>query len=328
MRQPVSEAITSYYFTGTLLSKRFGEKEIRSAIERASARFPNENIYYLTDEYDLIFETPSPLHPVSLHRLEEAFKDSEATKVFLCAFESDEKLVVALRKIIALKNAYYFTPLKFYPTSRYFHRNDLAREILKAEQLIDLPKFEVADYENLIQAIDITRNISGDYVEIGVYQGRSAHMALKYMQARGFRRRSFFLDVFEGFTYDSATTSPDAFWVDLCTDTSIEAVSDFLREFDNKEIVKLDIIENDLPTSIKSIAVCNIDVDMYEAVLAALLKTAPLMNHGGIIVIEDQGHTPALAGGYLAVCDFLETDNAKDFIPVHMGSGQMFLIRR
>ncbi|QWV92456.1 TylF/MycF family methyltransferase [Geomonas oryzisoli] len=324
--QQVDDNIANYYFNGTLLSKRFGTKEIAAAADLAHKRFPSTAILYVTDQYQEIEITNAELVPFDIEELERL--DNEKIKVFLCAFESDEKLVTVLKKITSLKNAFYFTPLKFYPTSRYFHRNDLARTILQAEQQLDLPKFEVADYENLIQAIDITRHVVGDYVEIGVYQGRSAHLALKYMKASECPRKSFFIDVFDGFTYPSASTSPDALWVNFCQDTSVEFVSNFLCEFEDIEILKLDIIDGTVPASIKSIAVCNIDVDMYEAVLAALLKTAPLMSQGGIIVVEDQGHTPALAGGYLAVCEFLETDMAKEFIPIHMGSGQMFLIRR
>jgi hypothetical protein len=248
--------------------------------------------------------------------------------VFICAFESDEKLIGVLGKIKKLPMPYFFTPSSYYPTARYFHRNDIAREILIAEQAINLPKFEVADFENIIQALDITADVPGDYVEIGVYQGRSAHLALHYMQEKGIRRRAHLVDLFEGFSYEGAAQSADAAWMGSHMDTNIQAVQELLGEFDSHQICKLNIITDDLPSEIGPIAVCNIDVDMYDAVLAGLNKVAPRMAPAGIIIVEDQGHTPALAGAYLAVVEFLESSAARDFVPVHMASGQLFLIRK
>jgi hypothetical protein len=46
---------------------------------------------------------------------------------------------------------------------------------------------------------------------------------------------------------------------------------------------------------------------MYEAVAAALAKVAPLIAEGGIIIAEDQGHTPLLIGAYVAVQKFLKS---------------------
>jgi len=236
--------------------------------------------------------------------------------------------LIVLKEIVERNNTFYFTPQKYYPTARYFHRNDIAREVLISEQKINMPKFEVADFENIIQAIDITRKIQGDYVEIGVYQGRSAHMALHYMREKKIRRKSYFIDIFEGFTYNAAIKSADALWAHTHTDYNYDTVKDFLSEFDAYEILIHNIITDELPDQIKSIAVCNIDVDLYEAISASLLKVAPLINTGGIIILEDQGHTPALAGAYLATQEFFEKEEiAHSFIPVHMTSGQMFLIR-
>lgn len=322
----VNDAISLYYFNGNLNERRFGADDILSAVNKAICRFSNVAIYYLTDEY-VDFNTKN-ITKISIDMIKSICKnDDELPKIFVCAYESDEKLLMALNEIIKFNNTYYYTPSKYFPTARYFHRNDIARSILNSEMNINLPKFEVADFENIIQALDITRNVKGDYVEIGVYQGRSAHLALNYMKEKQICRKSYFIDIFEGFTYEAAENSADALWVNSHTDTSCESVKKMLGEFEDVQVLKLNVLVDKLPNAIELIAVCNIDVDMYEAVFSSLNSVGPLMSVAGIIIVEDQGHTPALAGGYFALCEFLKSETGRKFIPVHMASGQMYLIR-
>jgi hypothetical protein len=89
----------------------------------------------------------------------------------------------------------------------------------------------------------------------------------------------------------------------------------------------LNIISDPLPSEIKNISMCNIDVDMLEAVESAFEKIAPLMSVGGIMICEDAGHTPSLIGARLALDNFLSSSLGKKFTPVFMESGQVFLIR-
>lgn len=93
------------------------------------------------------------------------------------------------------------------------------------------------------------------------------------------------------------------------------------------KVIRNNIITDALPPEVREIALCNIDVDMYEAIAAALAKVAPLMIVGGIIIAEDQGHTPLLVGAYVAVRDFLDSAEGKKFLPIEMMSGQMFLVK-
>jgi hypothetical protein len=86
------------------------------------------------------------------------------------------------------------------------------------------------------------------------------------------------------------------------------------------------IIEQEIPADVPLIAVANIDVDLYEAVLAALHKTAPRMTSGGIIIMEDPGHTPYLVGARVALDEFLASRTAAGFLPIYMEFGQTFLV--
>lgn len=321
----IDESLTAYYFQSNLNANRFDNRDIQGGLDLARRRSQGAPIYYITDRY------PLPTGNLDITEIAPSEVDDLPNdgnlKVFICVYESDERMVATVKRIIRIPNAVFFAPPKFLPTARYFHRNDIARKVLVRESRIDMKKFEVADFENIIQAIDLTRDIEGDFLEIGVYQGRSSHMALAYMRESKIDRCAYFIDVFEGFTYEAAHVSSDALWDNTHVDTSLEKVQTFLREFDNAKVLKLNVIDDGFPDAIRKVAVCNLDVDMYEAVLKGLEKVAPLISHNGIIIAEDAGHTPALAGAYVAVCEFLESETGKAFLPIHMSSGQMLLIK-
>lgn len=111
------------------------------------------------------------------------------------------------------------------------------------------------------------------------------------------------------------------------TNTSYDNVKERLSKYDNANVVKGNIISDELPAEIEKICVANIDVDLYEAVKAALYKVKDKVVKNGIIIAEDYGHTPTLIGGQKAVDEFIE-ENKNDFIPLYMNSGQMFLIKK
>ena len=311
-------------FARDLDINRFSQEDILSLHAQLKGKFNHAHFFFLTDS-GLALERDD-IRQISLDEIDGLAAHKEL-KVFLCAFNSDEKLARYLTRLKRLKNYVYFPPNIGYPAARYFHRNDIARSVLLADSRIAVPKFELADFENIVQAIEVTKHLPGPYVEIGVFQGRSAHVALNYMDSSGIQKQSYLIDTFEGFTYDQAASSTDARWQNTHTDISVEAVEHFLAEFNGKKLLKLNIISDELPASIQDVSVCNIDVDMYEAVGAALTKAAPRMARGGIMIQEDQGHTPAGAGAWLATKEFLDSDISKEFTPLYFPSGQIFFVR-
>jgi len=101
----------------------------------------------------------------------------------------------------------------------------------------------------------------------------------------------------------------------------------FLSEFDSHKFVKSNIITDPLPKEIKKIAACNIDVDIFDAVESALEKVSNLIVVGGIIILEDGGHTPALLGAHCAVEKFMKTSEGKRYHKILLSSGQTLLIK-
>jgi predicted O-methyltransferase YrrM len=244
------------------------------------------------------------------------------------AFESDERAYEVVKHIRTLEDVRFFSAGSNYPPARYFNRNEIARRALAALNEQHPDKFDVADFENIMQVIEVTAHVPGDYVEIGVYKGTSALAALRYMKARGMHRRSWFLDTFEGFAYEAARVSRDAVWADTHNDVLLQEVEAKLTaESSDARVVQTNIVLESLPIEINSIAVANVDVDIYEAVKAALEKVAPLIRVGGVIICEDSGHTPYLIGAYAAVREFIEADTAHHFTPLYQASGQTLLVR-
>ena len=182
----------------------------------------------------------------------------------------------------------------------------------------------------LCQAVELTRHLQGDFVEIGVFSGSSALTALTHMRRLGIRRRCWLLDTYAGFNYKAAEESADVIWsgTHLMDPGRTMARIESLMSRTGQEIhvVPNEVCSDHLPDEIRAVALANIDVDMYDAVASALNKVAPLVIHRGIIVVEDPASTPGLYGAYLALNEFLESDLGGKFVGVRTTT-QYFLIR-
>lgn len=239
------------------------------------------------------------------------------------------------------------TGRKYYPVwsaqpGGYVFTNTTVREVLQTEFAFQrsegFAKWDYGhrDFTTLIQALEITKELTGCYVEAGCYRGSSAGAVLRYLAAKRRPMETFFLDVFEGFHYSESETSPDAVWHGTHQTDGLEAVRARLMAYgagvpDLKITVeKNNIITDPLPESVveKRIAVANLDVDLHEAVYAGLHKLAPHIQQHGILVVEDPGHTPLLIGAKYALERFLAEEAGRQFIPLVMDSGQSFLIRK
>ena len=322
----VVRAVRAEVFAGAYLNHhRFGIRDVRSVVSEAIQRFPSGRIFLLSDGTAAVPGATQVECPAAASLI-------NGDNVFVVAFQSDQQMIQALQGVLRLRGltsgrVHWLTPRVYLPAAHYFHQNDAAYETLREEHALRHGKFDLLDFENLMQAAEVTRNIEGDYVEIGAYRGDSAHCMLNYMRRAGIHRRCWLLDTYEGFNYAEARFSGDKVWQGTHSDTSINQVRDFLAEYKGARCLKLNIISDGLPEDIAKIAVCNIDVDMYEAVLAAALKVANRMVVGGVVVLEDPGHTPFLAGARLALHEFMSAGEGRSFTPLYFESGQTFLIK-
>lgn len=257
---------------------------------------------------------------------------------FVYACDSDEIGLPWIRAIVKAEGRFY--PVAAYRPSTYANVSECARRTLEAEwklqreERFDKWDFGPSDFLNIVQAIDMTARAPGAYVEVGCFRGSSASVAMHYLRDKGLRRECYFFDTFDGFNYAAARASPDSAWEGTHETEGRDVVARRIERWADRDrglvvdVRKLNILEDELPESITRIAVANIDVDLYEAVRAALWKTAPRVVPGGVVIVEDPGHTPALIGSRLALQEFLESAEAAAFTPIYMESGQTFLLRR
>jgi hypothetical protein len=286
-----------------------------------AGRFPDKKIYVMTDCEDIdanwLLIKENDISQI---------KNSKDCLVFV-AYNDDTKACEIIEQLQS-KNIKYMGGDQTLPMAHYYHTDQIAYDTLLDEyQNNKKPHFCYVDFENIFQAINMTKDLEGDFVEIGTYQGASARAALNYMKRAGIRRESYFFDTYEGFTYAEAQESLDAIWHDTHKETSVSAVQSYLAEHQNVHVVKSNIMTDSLPDSIKRIVVCNIDVDIYDAIVVALEKVKDLVVTGGVIIAEDYGHTPCLIGAQKAVREFLKK-HPNMFYCVYLPSGQLFMIKK
>ncbi|MBA2724895.1 MAG: class I SAM-dependent methyltransferase, partial [Actinobacteria bacterium] len=233
-----------------------------------------------------------------------------------------------------------YRPIRYANPCLYTNLDTVARRALEAEldhqEALGFAKWDYGphDFIGLLQALNIAKSVEGAYVEVGCYRGSSAGAVLRYLGDKGWSRRCYFLDVFGGFDYAEAKASSDSAWVGTHVTEGRDAIAERLRYYTDRapnlsvEVHKNNVISDDLPEGIGKIAVANLDVDLYEAVAAGLRKLAPRIAPGGVLVVEDPGHSPLLIGARVALDEFLDEDRPEVFIPVVMNSGQTYLIRR
>jgi hypothetical protein len=304
--------------------QRCTSADILRSVKLAQSNHPDAKIFVLSEDA----RVDCPVNGVITIADWELLRRETGTCAVILACNSDELALEAINFIQSRKGMFYYGADRNTPIARYFHRNEIARRVLKDASRAGFDKFDLLDFENIIQAIDATSTITGDYVEIGVYKGASAYVALDYMERGNLPRRSFFLDTFSGFDYPQAGVSADRAWQNTHGEASYEGAKRLLSRFQvPHDVLIANIVTDPLPEAIKSISVCNIDVDMYEAVAAALAKAAPRVSQGGIIIAEDQGHTPLLLGAYAAVTEFLRSKEGGAFVPIQLSSGQMFMVK-
>lgn len=320
-----------------LFPPKFSTGDIVRGLATAREAHPGFEVWILVDGY---VPPPAGISTVIDCRAAspEVLARVAAEAVFIYACDSDEIGLPWIRELVRQRRRFY--PVPVYTPSTYANVSDEARRTLEAEFTAQSAAgfakwdFGPGDFLNIVQAIDVTADLPGAYVEIGCYRGSSSCVAVRYMNARRLRRDCYFFDTFDGFAYDAARTSSDAMWQETHATEGEAVVRARIERHAAPErglrffVQRLNVIHDGLPAAADPIAVANVDVDLYEAVAAALARVAPRITPGGIMIVEDPGHTPALIGSRLALSEFLQTPAAAGFTALYMESGQTLLLRR
>lgn len=165
---------------------------------------------------------------------------------------------------------------------------------------------------SLYQAVEyVLRNhLPGDFVECGVWRGRSSMLIAHMLQRRNIRdRRLFMYDTFEGM---SAPTADDKDFAGRQADsllkanetnkeTSVWCLAD-LKDVknnmsktglpDDQIIYVQGKVEDTLPATMPEaeIALLRLDTDWYASTLQELIHLYPKLVTNGVLIIDDYGH--------------------------------------
>ena len=291
------------------------------------------NIYILTDvDYKINFKKIKHLEIKKIKTTENLKKEEIESSFFFILFNSDDQVLPHLKNIIENKGFFKSLDYSYNKPSIDFSRATSYRFVnkkcLKAIKKTFKQKKDTSGsnlttlktHENICEALEITKNVEGDYIEIGVYEGGSALTALNYLNQINLKKKTYLLDTFEGFNYTDSENSSDVIWHKSHFIDNEEKTKFFLRErlkdFSNYELITSNICKDDLPEEIKSISLAHIDVDMYEATLEAIKKVSKRLSKNGIIMCEDPVNTPMLYGSLYAMEIFLKSQEGEGFIKI------------
>ena len=331
------------------IEKRFEEKKLTTLtsediLKKKIGNNEFKKIYILTDlEKNIESKLKNSLEIITINTSKNLKKEQIQNCLFFVLFSSDETSLNEIENII--NNNGFFKSLDYddinsnldfsRATSYRFINNKcmhaIKKTFLRKKKITGHYLSTLNTHENICEAIELTKNLEGDYVEIGVFEGGSALTALNYFKSINLTRTVYLLDTFEGFNYKESEKSQDLRWhKSHYIDSEIKTknfLKETLNEFKNYKLVTNNICRDELPQEVSKISLANIDVDLYEATYMALKKVSKKIVKNGIIMCEDPPNTPVLYGALYAMEKFLNSEEGNDFIKVFK-KNHYFLIKK
>ena len=172
----------------------------------------------------------------------------------------------------------------------------------------------------------ITKDIPGEFAEIGVYQGSTARLIHHYAP----ERRLHLFDTFEGFTDRSVAAEQDNvnYAVDSAhfADTSLERVAAAIAASNDNVAFHQGYFPDSIPPGFEeqTYAFVHLDADLYEPTFQGLTFFYPRMATNGLFVVHDYNAWP---GARKAVDDFF-ADKPELVIPMPDKSGSAVIAKR
>lgn len=236
---------------------------------------PQLKKYFITDS-ELVLDDFSKIK--SINDIDsKKIKDS----LFFIYFETDDQYLPHIDKIF--KEGGKFLIHKNYKKYNYVHSNLNCKLALLDTINTPCPShWNLSIHQNICQALEQTKHLDGDYVEIGVYQGGSALTALNYLKHSKIQRKVYLFDTFDGFDYQEATNSVETHWNKDNNNHKLFGITKTIKKLQeffelncpnqHFELIKSNICRDNLPNKIEKIVVANLDVDMLEATRESLNK--------------------------------------------------------
>lgn len=172
----------------------------------------------------------------------------------------------------------------------------------------------------------LENDIEGDFIECGVWKGGCAMLMAKLLEIHNIKNRKIILyDTYEGMSEPtekdkdfSGKTAAELLQASSIEDqASVWCYSSFEEVKNNINLTGFDVerfhmikgkVEDTIPANLPTskIALLRLDTDWYESTLHELVHLYPLLNHHGILIIDDYGHWE---GCRRAVTEYIKDNN-------------------
>lgn len=167
-------------------------------------------------------------------------------------------------------------------------RSKIINLIKKIKKEVDM---ELSDNEayQIYNAVNITKKINGDIVEVGVYKGGSA----KLISAIKCDKNLHLFDTFDGLPSPCSNDDNNHFKAGQFK-TKLEDVKETLKEHNNIKFYKGLFPETGKEIENKKFSFVHLDVDLYKSTLDCLEFFYPRMNKGAILISHDYVSSPGV----------------------------------
>jgi hypothetical protein len=177
----------------------------------------------------------------------------------------------------------------------------------------------------LWQAVGAIPSDAPAVAEVGTYKGGSARFIAESLRARGRANRFYVCDTFEGHVAVDARLDGHHQVGQQFQSTSFDAVSKYLRDFDNVRVIKGDFQQTSAALADEpAFGFAHIDVDVYPVTRFCLEFFADRLIPGGLIVVDDYG-SRSCEGVKAAVEEFAA--GRADYRLIHLLTSQALLVR-
>ena len=179
---------------------------------------------------------------------------------------------------------------------------------------------------HLLHVALATKNIPGDTVECGVFEGASSYLIMKTHE--GTDKLHHIFDSFEGLSdpqnHDATTDARLYKWRARDLSAPVQLVDKNLSACPQRRLYKGWIPERFSEVSDRRFALVHIDVDLYQPTYDSLAFFYERVSPGGMIVCDDYGfeHCP---GAFQAINEFM---TGKPEHVIHLTTGQGLIIKR
>lgn len=214
---------------------------------------------------------------------------------------------------------------QIYPKFKF---SEFGRIFLEDQEFIDYYK-KIMDPNNwhsldrkytLSQLLNLTKNLSGDYVECGAYKGASSYLMCQVgLQSA---KHVHLFDSFEGLSEPQQMDGE--YWSKHALSVTEDELHKTLAGFNNYTVYKGWIPNRFIDYPQKDVSFLHVDVDLYQPTLDTLNFFYEKIVPGGIILMDDYGFNTC-PGAKQAADDFF----SKVFEPiVKLPTGQALVIKK